>query len=442
MSIASLRRKAELFPDSPGVYVMLDRSGREIYVGKAARLKERVRQYFQDPCALDEKTRALVAAAHDITFIQTSSEVEALILESRMIKDLQPKYNVRLKSSDQYALVEICWDEDFPRVLVTRERGHKGSHYFGPFVDVGGLREGLKLIRRAFPFRTCSRDIREDDERRRFVRPCLNYHIKLCSAPCAAKISREAYRADIKRLERFLRGKKDDVLKELRQAMERASKALEFEEAARLRDEMFALESLDRRGRIGDGIEPAPPPIEPREACLELGQTLGLAGPVRSIEGIDLSNLGGGDAVGSLVAFADGMPAKGSYRRFLIRGEATRDDYSMMREVVLRRYGRLLREGLPLPDVVLIDGGLGHLRAAEGALKELGVCGPVLLAIAKDRKSPRHRAQEKVRSLAHPSGISFQKGSAALKLLQYVRDEAHRFAQHYHRLRRRKRLLS
>lgn len=435
MSRASLRRKAERFPDSPGVYVMLDAAGREIYVGKAARLRERVRQYFQDPCALDPKTRALVAAARDVTFIETASEVEALLLESRMIKDLQPKYNVRLKSNEQYALVEITWGEEFPRVAVTRERGRKGSRYFGPFVDVGALREALKVLRRVFPFRTCTRTIREDDPRRKHARPCLNWHIGLCTAPCAARASREAYRADIRRFAQFLRGRKDEVLKDLRESMLRAARRLEFEEAARLRDELRAIESLDRRGSLGDGIEPAPPSADPREACSALGATLGLPRPVRTVEGIDLSNLGGGDAVGSVVAFADGLPVKGSYRRFRIRGEATRDDYSMMREVVRRRYGRLLREGAPLPDVILVDGGPGHLRAAEEVLDELSIRGPTLVAISKGRP------HDTIRTLARPSGLELARGDPALRLLQYVRDEAHRFAQHYHRLRRRKRLL-
>jgi excinuclease ABC subunit C len=450
----TLKKRLAKFPKSPGVYIMLDSAKEEIYVGKAARLRDRVRQYFQDPKGLDEKTRALVSVVRDVTYIETASEVEALILEAQMIKDLQPRYNVRLKSNEQFALVEIPWKEDFPRPAITREKGHAGSKYYGPFVDVSSLRIAFRILRRAFPYRTCSRTIREKDGKRRYTRPCLNYHIRLCTAPCAGYITRREYRADLERLGLFLRGKKDQILATLRSSMAAASSKQAFEEAARFRDEIAAIESLDRRGSLSDGIEPAPPAIDPREATVKLGEILGCEGPARTIEGIDLSNLGGGDAVGAVVTFADGYPSKGGYRRFRIRTSDTRDDYAMMQEIVRRRYDRLVREHAPVPDVILLDGGLGHIRAAEKVLAKLGLSGPILAGISKARDeeegSPGRRkrqanrsagAPDTVRTIPAPEGVEFPRGSPAFRLLQFVRDEAHRFAQHYHHIRRRKRVL-
>ena len=260
----------------------------------------------------------------------------------------------------------------------------------------------------------------------------------------------------------FLRGRKTELVEELRGGMKEAAAALDYEEAARLRDELMAIESLDRRGSLADGIEPAPPAIDPKEAARVLGGILGRAGPALTIEGIDLANLGGSDAVGSVVTFENGAPAKGGYRRFRIRGEATRDDYAMMREVVGRRYGRLVREKKPLPDVILLDGGLGHMREVEKELGSIGLsgrgtgpggegAGPVLAAISKSPDTAgrrrkrgalkRARGPDTVRTLSRPRGVRFPRGSAALKLLQFVRDEAHRFAQHYLHIRQRKRVL-
>jgi excinuclease ABC subunit C len=445
LKLDALRRKVAAFPKAPGVYVMRGARGREVYVGKAASLRDRVRQYFQDAARLDEKTRALVSSVRDVTYVETSSEVEALLLESRMIKDLKPKYNVKLRSLEQYALVEIPWKEDFPRPRVTRQKGRLGSTYYGPFVSVKAMRKALNVLRRVFRFCACSRKMSAEDPRLRFNRPCLDYYIGLCSAPCAGRISKRDYRADLQRFGLFLRGKKDEVLRKLVDEMKEAASRLEFEKAARLRDELRAIESLERRGSLADGIEPVPPAIDPREAAAKLGPLLGREGPASTVEGIDLANLGGQDAVGSVVTFADGLPFKDGYRRFLIRGEATRDDYSMMREVVRRRYSRLKREHSPVPDVILVDGGLGHLRAAEEVLAELGLEGPTLAAISKPaRPGGLRRAQssgaDRIRTLEKPRGVRFPRGSPAYRLLQFVRDEAHRFAQHYHHIRRRKRL--
>jgi len=457
-----LKKKVDAFPKAPGVYIMLGAGGAEIYVGKAASLRERVRSYLQAPERLDVKTRALMSRVEDVKFIETASEVEALVLEARLIRDLQPRYNVRLKANQHFPFIEIPWGDDFPQPRITRELGRKGSKYYGPFVDARGLRRAMPILRRIFRFRRCSKKISAGDDKLRFNRPCLDHFIGLCSGPCAGRITKAAYRRDLRRFEMFLRGKKSELIRELGDSMKEAAAALDYEEAARLRDELMAVESLQRRGSLADGIEPAPPAIDPEEATRALGQLLGCAGAAATIEGIDLANLGGEDAVGSVVSFARGAPAKGGYRRFRIRGEATRDDYAMMREIVRRRYGRLLREGKPLPDVILLDGGLGHLREVEKELALLGLGGrgagpggggdgPVLAAIAKSPETAGRarkggalkgpRAPDRVRTLARSRGVKFPRGSASLKLLQFVRDEAHRFAQHYLHIRLSKRVL-
>lgn len=457
-----LSKKADAFPKAPGVYIMLGAGAGEIYVGKARSLRERVRTYFQAPERLDVKTRALMSNVKDVKFIETASEVEALVLEARLIKDLQPRYNVRLKDNRHYPFVEVPWADDFPHPRITRELGVKGSRYYGPFIDTKGLRRAMPILRRIFRFRRCSRRLRAGDEKLRFTRPCVDHFIGLCSGPCAGRITRAAYRRDLRRFEMFLRGRKTELIKGLRRGMKEAAAALDYEEAAHLRDELMAVASLDRRGSLADGIDPAPPAIDPKAATLALGDLLGGGVPAVTIEGLDLANLGGSDAVGSVVTFANGVPAKGGYRRFRIRGEATRDDYAMMREVVRRRYGRLLREGKPLPDVILLDGGLGHMREVETELAALGLsgrgkgregkgAGPVLAAISKSpdtagRRRKRgplkgSRVPDTVRTLAKPRGVKFPRGSAAFKLLQFIRDEAHRFAQHYLHIRQRKRVL-
>ncbi len=428
-----LEKKLASLPHAPGVYIIKGARGEEIYVGKAKSLKDRVRSYFLPGRAPDAKTDALVAAARDVDYIETASEVEAFILDSRMIKDLQPHYNVRLKANQNCPLLEMTWGEDFPRVYVTRERGHKGSRYYGPFVGTKDLRAALQSLAPAFRFRTCTKAIRAEDPRLRFNRPCLRYHIGRCTAPCSGLVSRKEYRAGMRRLVMFLRGKKDDVLKALREKMERASKRLEFEDAARYRDSARAIEALDRKGSLSDGIEPDAPTIDPRASAQKLGELLGLEGGAETIEGIDIANLGGKEAVGSVVTFAGGSPLKGGYRRFRIKTVEGMDDYAMVREVVARRYRRLKREKGPVPDVVLIDGGMGHLRAAREALAKARVKPKALVSLAKK--------DERLYVLGRKRALRIPRTSPALKLAQFVRDEAHRFAQHYHHILRRKRVF-
>jgi excinuclease ABC subunit C len=435
MTRDELRARAAALPGKPGVYLMKDADGEEIYVGKAKRLRDRVRTYFEPSGPTDDKTMALVAEVDDFDWIECSSEVEALLLESRLIKDLQPRYNINLKSGTGYPLVEITWGEDFPRALVTRERTEKKSKYHGPFVDSTGLRAAVRILQRVFRFRSCSREIRAADPKLRFNRPCLNHHIGRCTAPCAGRVRKREYRDQVRRLSMFLAGRTGDVIDRLEKSMKAASDKLDYERAAEYRDEVEALRSLDLRGDLSDGIEPDVPMLDPETGVRKLAGALGLEDGARIIEGVDIANLGPEDKVGSVVTFTDGTPELGGYRRFRVKTVAGADDYASMREVLSRRYGRLVREGSALPDVVLVDGGPGQLAVAAEVMRELGLDGgrPVVTAIAKK--------EEIVRTLARPEGLKLSRRNEGLRLLQFIRDEAHRFAQHYHHILRRKRVL-
>ena len=478
-----LRRHADNLPDAPGVYLFKDKSDHEIYVGKAQNLRKRVRQYFDArQSGLDAKTRVLVEQTRGIDYVETSSEVEALMLESRMIKDIQPKFNVRLRSNVNYPFVEITWGEDFPRVLVTRDRTRKRSKYYGPFAHADQLRVALRHLQRIFKFRSCNQPIEAEDPRRRHARPCLNYYIGRSSAPCAARIEKGAYRANLRRLSLVISGRTGELRMQLARKMEEASREKRFEEAATLRDQIQALESLGQRGDLRDGIEPNVPQVDLHAGPRELQRVLGLPDEPLTIEGIDISHFQGGQTVASVVRFEGGFPSREGYRRFKIKTAAGGDDCAAIREVVRRRYGRLLREKRPLPQMILIDGGVGQLRAAETVLIELGLhanTDSALPAATASEQRPVRRAAEaeapygprtkpesdsdseitargaatspflaslsKQHELLHtpavPAGIRIPRRSVALRMLQYIRDEAHRFAQHYHHILQRKRVL-
>ncbi|MBE7466185.1 MAG: excinuclease ABC subunit UvrC [Planctomycetes bacterium] len=422
----------DALPHEPGVYVFKDEADRELYVGKAKDLKKRVRQYF-DPKRIDRKTQDLVARIRKIEFIACDSEVEAYLVENRLIKDFQPPFNFFNKSDMNFPVVEITWGEEFPRVLVTRDRSNPKSTYYGPFVSVTWLRTALQIMQRVFKYRTCSLDIREDDPKNRFYRPCLEHYIGRCKAPCAARQSAADYRADMRRLSRFLAGEAKDVRKDLEREMWQKSSERRFEEAAALRDSLKALESLAERGSLDDGLEPGVLHLDPQEGVEDLKQALGLSVSPRHVEGIDIAHLHGTETVGSLVSFVDGLPSRERYRRYRIKSVVGVDDFASIGEVVKRRYGRLMREGGQLPDLILIDGGIGQLHAARDALRAAGVDTPALASLAKQ--------EEIIHTLEHPEGIRLPRRNAALRMLQYVRDEAHRFAQHYHHILRRKRVL-
>jgi excinuclease ABC subunit C len=435
-----LRAGFDALPNAPGVYIYKDAGEREIYVGKALSLRKRVRQYFSDSLD-DRKTIDLVARIHSIDFIECKSEVEAFLLENRLIKDFQPFFNICSKSDTNFPVVEIT-GEEYPRVLVTRDRASKHSKYYGPFVSSTWLRVALQVLQRVFKYRTCSLDIKENAPGNRFVRPCLEYHIGRCKAPCAGLQSAGDYKADLRRLTMFLQGHPGDVEKELQRDMKLAAKERRYEDAAALRDTLKALGSLRDRGSLTDGLEPGVLHIDPKDGVAQLKTILAVARDPRRIEGIDIAHLHGTETVGSLVSFVDGLPSREQYRRFRIKTVEGVDDFASIREVVTRRYSRLLREQDALPDLILIDGGLGQLHAARDAFRvaaaevadaDLERRMPLLASLAKK--------EEIIFTLAHPEGIRLPRRSPALRMLQYVRDEAHRFSRHYHHILRRKRVM-
>ena len=438
---ARLAEAARSLPRVPGVYLMKDAEGRVLYVGKASALRNRVSSYFQVSGPTEIKTKQMVEQVDSFETIECEGEWEALLMESRLIKDIRPRFNIRLIDDKTFPYLAITTREDFPGVYVTRtpsDERFKGARILGPFTSVSDLRSAIQLLQRVFKFRTCELEIEEGDPRNRHFRPCLLHAIGQCTAPCADRISREAYRVDIDRFLRFLTSKRSAMLRDLEKEMAAASEARAYERAAILRDQMRAIERLDdREKRVGDAKTDWQPEVtifagDPSKGLRSLQKTIGLDEPIRCIEGIDIAHLAGQETVGSKVCFIDGRPFKDAYRRFRIRTVGN-DDYAAIREVISRRY-RDAGEGNELyPDVVLIDGGLGQLHAALEAFEQLTVKPPMVISLAK--KDELIYVQER----SEP--VKLGRENLGLKLCQSIRDEAHRFAQHYHHILRRKSLF-
>jgi excinuclease ABC subunit C len=424
--------KVKQFPPSPGVYLMKDAQGIVLYVGKAKNLRNRAGHYFTKAAVDDPRTADLVKLIADIDFVPADTEVDALLLEARLVKDIQPRFNVGLKDDKTFPYLQIRIREDFPRVEFTRMPRRRGVKLYGPFTSAKSLRHAIQVLQRLFKFRTCTLDIAADDPRWRWFRPCLLHSIGQCTAPCNFRVTKEEYRKQIRALRLVMEGKKDKLLREMKREMEEASAAQRYEKAARMRDEIQALEKLGQRGEVDKNVQPEVFPIDPKRGLAGLRKVLGLAKAPRTIEGVDIAHLGGNDTVASLVNFIDGLPFKPNYRRYRIRSVEGVDDFASIREVVTRRFRRKMREEDVFPDILLIDGGKGQLNAALEAFGFLGIEPPCLISLAK-REEEIYRPGE-----AEPLKLS--RHSAALRLLQYVRDEAHRFAQHYHHILRRKKL--
>ena len=408
-----LKNKIAHLPDAPGVYIFRDTSAKIIYIGKAKSLKKRVRSYFNRP--LDTKTQAMASKIADIDYKPTLSESQAEILEASLIKANQPQYNIDLKDDKSFPWIRISADE-FPVVSLCRRKSLKeGSAilYLGPYTDAKLLRQAFKMVRKIFGFRSC---------RVLPKKPCLYYRLKLCPAPCAGKISAKDYHRIIKQIKLFLDSKYEELLSELSVQMRELSKERRFEEAAEIRNRINALSVIAQS-----------PAKFSREAELEdLKKLLRLKRLPVYIEAFDISNISGLEATGSMVSFYRGSPDKNNYRRFRIRTPADIDDYKMTREIVERRYSRVKKEGLALPDLILIDGGKGHLAAAGGELGKLGLDIP-LASIAKDR--------ENIYIKGNSAPLRLKEDTPALNLIRSVRDEAHRFALKYHHLLRSKKII-
>lgn len=518
-------------PDKPGCYLYKDRKGVIIYVGKAISLNKRVTSYFSTN-VIDIKTKNLVSHISDMEYIITKNEVEALILENNLIKKHKPKYNINLKDSKRYAYIMITGDE-FPRLMIARNKSDNGKFY-GPFTSAEQRDKIIKILRMLFKVRTCKRMSKK---------PCLRYHINLCTAPCAGFIDKQDYNEKIRVIEQFLKGDIKNLTKGLEIKMGRLSRVQNFEQAIEIRDTIAALKRLSEKQAVetqnkhdqdvinylvADGHvylallnvmrgilinksefefdwtddflgqfisqyyadNPVPkeiiipkkvhsslqaylilkrnhqmgdtnihyitlltiPKLGQKKELLDLALInvenafrqaelsvkdiqlkLKMQTEPRIIECFDISNLQGTDSVGSMVQFRNGKPDKRNYRRFRIKTIDGIDDYSMIQEVVKRRYSRLIKEGKEMPDLIIIDGGKGHLNAALEVLKKLAISIP-MISLAKQ--------YEEVYVPGRKLPLRLDKRSYALKLMQNIRDEAHRFAISYHRLLRKKRILS
>ncbi len=424
--------KVKSFPTTPGVYLMKDAQGRVLYVGKAKNLRNRASHYFTKAGRQDIRTRDLVKLVEDIDYVQAETEVDALLMEARLIKDIQPRFNVELKDDKSFPYLQIRIREEFPRVEFTRNPRRKGVKLYGPFTSAKSLRAAIQVLQRIFQFRTCGLDIREDAEQWRWFRPCLLHNIHQCTAPCNFRVTRKDYRKQIKRLIMVLDGKKERLIRKMEKDMLAASKALQFEKAASIRDDIKALRNLNLRGKVDKDVQPEVFQIDPKKGLVALRKILGLPKTPRTIEGMDIAHLGGRETVASVVTFIDGLPFKNGYRRYKIQSVEGVDDFASMREVVTRRFRRVSEEEQPASDIVLIDGGKGQLNAALDAFRLLHIEPPCLISLAK--------REEEIYLPDRAEPIRLGRHSAALRLLQYVRDEAHRFAQHYHHILRRKKL--
>ncbi len=475
MTVAdNLRKKLSTLPHKPGIYLMRDRFGTVIYVGKARALRKRVSQYFQPSRRMgwDLKFKALTEAICDFDFHVVRSEPEALLLESKLIKDLHPRYNVSFRDDKRYLMLKVNFNDPIPRFTLTRLKQDDGARYFGPFPNSSALRSTLALVRRQYHLRGC----RPLTPTERDYKHCLYGHLKYCTAPCINNVTREQYLEQVRAACDFLEGQCEEMQEHLGEEMKKAAAAQEFERAAELRDLLSDLRRTTRKlNRFERMPYSLPQAIEPVRDLAELGQVLGLSSPPLRIEGFDISNISGTFKVASMVSFRNGRPDRANYRKFKINSVEGQDDFASVAEVVRRRYTRVLRESkvkragtsgegpgakeqeaapeadLPetcqaaasaappppaaaestagsgsspaLPDLILIDGGKGQLAAACAELEKLGLGRIPIIGLAKEFEEIYRPGQKEPLRLSHASG--------ALKMLQRVRDESHRFANTY-----------
>ncbi len=487
MSVAeNIKKKLGTLPHKPGIYLMRDRFGTVIYVGKARDLRKRVSQYFQPSRRMgwDLKFKALSEAIQDFDFHVVRSEPEALLLEGKLIKEFHPRYNVSFRDDKRFLMLKVNLNDPIPRFTLTRLQQEDGARYFGPFPNSGALRGTLALVRRQFHLRGC----RSLTPNERDYKHCLYAHLKYCTAPCTGNVSREQYLEQVKAACDFLAGQCQEMQEQLAQEMTKAAAAQEYERAAELRDLLADLrrttEKVSHFERLPYSL---PLAIDPERDLAELGRLLGLPAPPARIEGFDISNISGTFKVASLVSFRNGRPNRANYRRFKIKTVEGQDDFASIAEVVHRRYSRLLKESTVqspqstvqrpeaggqrpeaggqrpeagdrrpellvnnpptsdlrpptsdlrppspgMPDLILIDGGKGQLGVACAELERLGLSAIPIIGLAKEFEEIYRPGQKEPLRLPAESG--------ALKLLQRVRDESHRLANTYNaqlRLRR------
>ncbi len=422
---ANLKAKLKTLPQTPGVYFYRDKDGKVIYVGKAANLKNRVRSYFAKSANHDAKTVVLISEIAAVEWMTCESELDALFLESEMIKRYRPQYNIDLKDEKHYLYVKINFRAKAPSVVLVRRPLDDGATYFGPYLDALGLRRALRFLRKIFPYNTHTLLPK---------RVCLDYHLGLCPGLEEGKTPMAEYRQHLAQLSLFLRGERVRLVGRLEKEMRLAAKTQHFEAAAKLRNQVYGLKSLakqivfsqqERFDIAGD------------QALNGLAKLLNLKGRPRRIEAYDISHLAGTDNVASMIVFSDGVSAKSEYRKFKMRLVGN-DDFAHMREVIGRRFSGGSTSKWPKPDLILIDGGKGQLAAALSVLDEKGITMP---AIGLAKREEKIIKRDPDFGLTPPTFrvIDLPRESEVLKLVQRIRDESHRFAINYHTLLRSKR---
>jgi len=421
----AIRNKLSELPHRPGVYLMKDRFGTVVYVGKARDLRKRVSQYFHPSRRMgwDLKLNALVEAIHSFDVHVVRSEAESVLLEGKLIKEFQPRYNVSFRDDKRFLLLKVNLNDPIPRFTLTRLKQEDGARYFGPFANSGALRNTLLLIRRQFNLRGC-RPLTPNDQD---YKHCLYGHLKFCTAPCIGNVTRDQYLQQVLAACNFLDGQCEEFQTQLEAEMKKAADAQDYEKAASFRDALADLRHTTQKTSKFQRLPyTLPVATNPERDMEELAQALNLSAPPERIEGFDISNISGTFAVASMVSFRNGKPDRANYRRFKMKTVTGQDDFACMAETVRRRYARLLKEataGNSLPDLILIDGGKGQLNAACAELAKLGLSDVPILGLAKEYEEIYRPGESEPLRLSHDSG--------ALKLLQRVRDESHRFANTY-----------
>jgi len=425
-----IRSKLSQLPHKPGVYLMKDRFGTVIYAGKARDLRKRVSQYFHPSRRMgwDLKFNALVEAIHDFDIHIVRSEPEAVLLEGKLIKEFHPRYNVSFRDDKRFLLLKVNLNDPIPRFTLTRLKTDDSARYFGPFASSGALRRTLNLVRHKFNLRGCRPLTPNETD----YKHCLYAHLKVCTAPCIGNVTREQYLMQVLAACDFLDGQSREMKEQLEAEMQKAAAAHDFEKAAQLRDMLFDLRRTTQKTEKFERI-PSKLPVAaaPDEDLAELGQVLGLSAPPQRIEGFDISNISGTFVVASMVSFKSGRPDRSNYRRFKMKTVIGQDDFAAMAETVRRRYTRMKAETASgqrgkwsiEPDLILIDGGKGQLNAACEELNKLGLSNLPAVGLAKEFEEIHRPGESEPLRLSHDSG--------ALKLLQRVRDESHRFANTY-----------
>jgi excinuclease ABC subunit C len=425
---ADLTKQLRDLPHRPGVYLFRDRFHRVIYVGKARDLHRRVNQYFHPSrrFVADLKTRALLQSMAELETHVVRSEPESILLEGRLIKEYRPRYNVSFRDDKRFLMVRVDLEEPFPKFQLTRAKKEDKARYFGPFAHAGALRQTLSLMRKKFGLRSCRPEIPGE----RDYRHCLDHVIQNCSAPCIGKISRSGYAERVRQACEFLEGHTLEMRESLKEQMKKAAERQDFEKAASLRNLLDDLKKTTRPAR--KFFRSLPSTVVPEKELEALRDVLRLPAVPARIECFDISNISDTHSVASMVVFRNGRPSKPAYRRYRIQGVEGQDDVGCMAEVIRRRCRRLKAEGVEPPDLLVVDGGKGQLGAAVRELREAGWEAVPAIGLAKQN--------EEIFRPGRPDPIALPQEHPAVRLLQRVRDEAHRVANGYHQLLMKRRM--